>query len=439
MLWSRLPTETRQQVLHLFVANSTDVDAANASAVCKEWRSAIRVAEPKIFKFVEVTPANMIWFMRQFSGSPRRRFFLRHLRLNVKLLTKGIYVLEDAAKRDFQVAVTRLFGFLRKWDYDYPSLQTHSLCLELSTCLDQESSEGFSLGPNIDVDFNPFHYDTTDHHLGPSGLPVVRVITEISVLQRNLLNISEKTLFDIFDSLPRLTRVHLEPENRNKAFQEHTEPELTSRFPILPLSVKSVHIVQHGEGFDKSNRWYRESFCGLGGAVVERSFSLEELALCDLIDAHHFFEKAWELQPNIWDNLLFLTLTSDLLLRDKPLSNEEKITEDGVVKILLEEAATVSECMPVLRVMELFNASDRSAAFFSYEAGNDSAMLAWSSTWDFVLPAATKRCWARVCQDKGLFLEVLPEVPVQDYSRADFVNSRLAARRRAHWNGRLWT
>ncbi|KAK7397638.1 hypothetical protein QQX98_012993 [Neonectria punicea] len=439
MSWSRLPTETRQQVLHLFVANSTDVDAANASTVCKEWRSTIRVAEPKIFKSVEVTPANMIWFMRQFSGSPRRRFFLRHLRLNVKLLTNGKYVLEDAAKRDFEVAVSRLFCFLRKWDYDYPSLQTHSLCLELSTCLDQESSEGFNLGPNINVNFNPFYYDTTDHHLGPSGLPVVRAITEVSVLQRNLLNISEQTLFDIFDSLPRLSRVHLEPENRSCTFQAHTEPELTSYFPILPLSVKSVHIVQHGEGFDKSNRLFRESFWALGAAVVERSLSLEELALCDLIEAQHFFEKAWDLQPNIWDNLLFLTLTSDLLLRDEALSNEEKATQDGVVKDLLKEAATVSRCMPVLRVMELFNASDRSAAFFSYEAGNSTAMLAWSSTWDFVLPASTKRCWARVCLDKGLFLEVLPEALVRDYSRAEFVNSRLAARKRAHWNGRLWT
>ncbi|KPM38491.1 hypothetical protein AK830_g8067 [Neonectria ditissima] len=432
MDWNRLPATAKLRILHLFVTSSSDVDADKVITVCKEWHDSIEAIERKMFTSVEE---------QYFSGSVRRRSMLKHLRLNIA-------VHDDSFSRrrdwllwwEYGAEVIPMLDFIRTWEDNGNLRHRYSICLELSNF--PWNGKTISDRHNIGLTRDLWRWGKQPP-LDP--FEPVYSITKVAVPQENHINFCEDTLSKLFLSLPRLSHIHLETENRTWNFQQFTEPKLTVAFQELPPWVKSINIIQHGEGTDKSNRWERETFCDLATAVVARSRFLEELALVDLIEAYHFVKGAVKLQPQTWDNLQYLTLTSDLLLRDDLLGPPTALTrerQDASVKVLLDEAAVAIVGMPVLRIMEIFNASDRSAAFFNYEAANGSAMCLWSSTYQFTVPWTTKQRWMRANEKKGIWLNVYPEVFVPDYSgdaRAEFVNSRLSARKRAHRDELLWT
>ncbi|KAF7543967.1 hypothetical protein G7Z17_g10317 [Cylindrodendrum hubeiense] len=454
MSWNDLPPELRLPIIQIVAAS--DGSIASYAAVDKEWQNAI---EAVTFRSLKITLTSVSEFTKHFSHQARRQCFLKHLHLCVNMQVARLldteeweYVMTEditGATKDFSKLVSLAFASLEQWDaVEVLRRPDGGLDLELSVFSDAYSTVD-SVRDNISENFGRriFHplfrsniglWDGFDYfsgskdaiRLGRGGLPVVEVITKFSVLRRSICNISQKTILHIFASLPNLARVHIEPgHGDDHILRQGTDIDLAHFLPMWPTSIKCIQIIRHYEGHVYHRRPHGSEFAHLGATVAAHSFPLQELAACHLIEADDFFEEAKRLQiiqPRLWGNLLFLTLTSELILRAMP--GKRDIQEDAhknqLLNLLLQKAGESAKFMPVLRMMEIFNGeqmetlnedeievynNDPNAATFRYAVENGKATVSWAGTWPFQLDSHVRLAWEEVAQQGNLELQILPE------------------------------
>ncbi|KAI3537064.1 hypothetical protein CSPX01_10362 [Colletotrichum filicis] len=125
-----------------------------------------------------------------------------------------------------------------------------------------------------------------------------------------------------------------------------------------PLLSK-IHIFEHGDLHMLYN-WRLSVRLGLVGTLFIRSLDLEELVICNIVDAIHFFAAC---------------TSRDISSRKKPELFNTLLSQDG----------RVAKKIPALRVMELYGAWRESAGAFRYLVTGNSAEVTWVSTWEFKL------------------------------------------------------
>lgn len=474
MSWNGLPPELRLPILQTFAANNHPL--ACYATINKEWQGVI---ESETFKSLTITLDSMFEFTEHFSEQTRRQCSLKHIHLSIGKPWPDLSRSPDeldiiksnvaSNTADFSKAIPLLFAFLEQWDAQAVLRKRDGgICLEISVPYVSSYLGGAHRDADeihLDAGFTYFSATKDADRMSPGGLPVVKVITEFNTLRRNLSNISHKTMFDIIVSLPNLTRVHFErrfqyenfsheineigafigksnhkPGNR-RLVEANNLTELARHLPMWPDSIKSIEIVQEHEDPVGYTNHYGPTFARLGAVVASHSFKLEELAVCHQIEADDFFKEAKRLQvlqPQPWNNLLFLTLTSDCLSRNPRITQSaEEDTQgyaqkDNRLNSLLQDAGEAAKLMPVLRRMQLLNGSLASCGIFKYEAANGNATVGWAGTWQFKLADRVRQAWGEVAQQNNFELQILPEEyvwSIQDHSDyIQFFESRLASR-----------
>ncbi|KXH53064.1 hypothetical protein CNYM01_11395 [Colletotrichum nymphaeae SA-01] len=165
----------------------------------------------------------------------------------------------------------------------------------------------------------------------------------------------------------------------------------------------------------------------VAGALYIRSYNLEELVICNIVDATQFFVFCKSMigipvSSPPWQRLRVLTMTSqDISSRKKP----------GLINALLSQAGRVAKMMPALRVMELYGAWRESAGVFRYLVTGNSAEITWVSTWEFKLGDEPKHIWWDVAQlrEDRLVLQFAPERHLRTYDGpTHFVHQWLVTR-----------
>lgn len=177
-----------------------------------------------------------------------------------------------------------------------------------------------------------------------------------------------------------------------------------------PLS--KIHIFEHGDLHMLYNRPLSAPR-GLVGALFIRSLDLEELVICNIVDATHFFaactrRRRIPISPLPWQRLRVLMMTSqDISSRKQP----------ELINTLLSQAGRVAKQMPELRVMELYGVWRESAGVFRYLVTGNSAEISWVSTWEFKLGDEPKYIWWDVAQlrEDRLVLQFAPERHLRTY------------------------
>lgn len=116
-----------------------------------------------------------------------------------------------------------------------------------------------------------------------------------------------------------------------------------------------------------------------------------------MVDAEHFFEPFNKPPPRSksntaihWPNLHWLTLTSGVI---------SKYSEADTVNDLLHAAGLAAQHMPKLQALELYNASKwHGAGVFRYLVINNTAVVSWTSTFEFKMGREVKTAWRQVAR-----------------------------------------
>ncbi len=193
--------------------------------------------------------------------------------------------------------------------------------------------------------------------------------------------------------------------------------------PTFPASVTKITIYQHCDAFTSNSNWGSGSRSTmLSCALALRSFSLEELVICNIVDGRQFFEQAQKLQseilfsPLVWADLRILTLTSDSIEENK----------DSELLILLRYMAYAARRMPRLKIMEVYNADGKSAGLFQYMVAHPSVAVSWISTWQWHFTPYLEGIWDSVSYHKGLQAEFTVKLLGTYSGPAHFVSTHLA-------------
>ncbi|KAI1498933.1 hypothetical protein F5X99DRAFT_411531 [Biscogniauxia marginata] len=439
MAWNMLPAE-----LKLMILQSISTDLSTCAAVCKEWQA---IVEKATFNELELlsNPTDLDLFEQVFGNNIRRQACLRYLWFRVKLPTYGRflrYTVEtpeqaDAARITFSQAILRLLNILHGWDSDKIFKSNPSgLHLELSAhspsdIANMSGEENWTWNyVEWGIRFFDLSFDLERNPLGFYGLPRVEVVTGFSVLRRNLRRIDHNSLYAILSNLPRLTEIHLEPWHQPwKDEQEFDDEELAGDIPTWPTSLKKINVFQHCETFEEFENgdvaWgSREKCAELGIHIAWRSCQLEELNVCNWIDAQHFFKpfshpQAWSRRHN-WENLRHLTLTTCLITEN---------ADNGSLNGLLRTAAKAAMRMPVVHSIKIYNTTNGDTGIFQYIVSNAEATVRWASTWSFFLQKSVRASWAQVARRYRLALAFQHEELLEDYEDpATFVHSQLVTR-----------
>ncbi|KXH49358.1 hypothetical protein CSIM01_11903 [Colletotrichum simmondsii] len=192
--------------------------------------------------------------------------------------------------------------------------------------------------------------------------------------------------------------------------------------------LSKIHIFEHGDLHILCN-WRLSGLSvrlGLVGTLFIRSLDLEELVICNIVDATHFFAACKSIlrvprSSPPWKRLRVLTMTSQDISSRKP----------ELINALLSQAGWVAKMMPALRVIELYGAWRESAGVFRYLVTGNSAEITWVSTWEFKLGDEPKHIWWDVAQlrEDRLVLQFAPERHLRTYDGpSHFVHQWLVTR-----------
>ena len=181
--------------------------------------------------------------------------------------------------------------------------------------------------------------------------------------------------------------------------------------------MKSVSLYEHNDAFEYEDLYeddevtrvkYRKP---LAGNIAKLSRRLEELNVANLCDARHIFEPFFGPAKNLllptWTDLRKVTLTASVIVPGEEWDN---------INELLQAAGNAARRMPVLGLMELYQAGGHFAGSFRYQVSDDSTSLSWRSTWEFKLSYDVKNTWKEVSrQHTSRELEIAPEELIENY------------------------
>ncbi|EFX00553.1 oxoglutarate/iron-dependent oxygenase [Grosmannia clavigera kw1407] len=422
--WDDLPFELKRLIFRALEYSVPEHDAAHVkgrrkrgpaglaplAAVNSQWRDAI---EAITFQGLIVKTSEVNDFEGYFRQNPRRQAALRRVCILVELpryasrLSRVCETEEELDTNDsiFSDTLWHFFSAMSAWDADV--LRQHykspGVALEIVARSTSDKPALFGEKGISDSGESRFFESQLDLNIGAMhepygrvGLPEVAVVTTFSILRRNHRCMTPRSLLHILHSLPRLTP-------------------------------KKLTLYRFSDAFNMDEQvWgHDERYPFLARRIAEYSPHLEELAVSDFIDADHFFEPFYTPQRRLhmpyWHSLRVLALTSTSICSGRPEVSIHK---------LLHAAALAARRMPVLRLMELYNAEPNEGGVFRYLVRDSSASIAWESSWDFRIPDNVRQAWAPVpLHSHRLELEVLPEETLPRYvGPAWFVHARLMSR-----------
>lgn len=219
--WNSLPAELRSLVLRFVIAGAQQRPKArtlaSCSAVCREWQ---QIVEPSNFESLRVVSADLNDLESLVRGN--RRSWLKRLWLKVELpryprrknRTPETDDEQDANDIAWTTDITSLFEVLARWDVaNCPD----GLELELSARSPSDTQhmagaaglteEGDSRYFDSQLDFAFLDLGWT----GPHGLPLVHVVTQLSILRRCWRNVDPHAVLTLVNSLPRMAEIRYEP------------------------------------------------------------------------------------------------------------------------------------------------------------------------------------------------------------------------------------
>lgn len=400
---------------------------AGYAVVCKEWQA---VVEQATFKSLQITSHCVSQFGNTVRGERRR--WLKQVSLSIKLPTypqKLSRTAETEAEQShnnmvFTSTISGLFDVLGQWTMD--QVAPGGLELELSARSPSDRKKLF--GENgLDAATGDTRYFDSDLHFdfvegaeyaGTFGLPSVEVVTWCSITRRNFRNFSPQALLTIFSSLPNLSRITYEPFHQVDP-PAQADVDTASAFFILfwPATLKSVSLYEHDDAFEYEDLYeddevtrikYRKP---LAGNIAKLSRRLEELNVANLCDARHIFEPFFEPQKGLplpfWKDLRKMTLTAGVIAPSEEWDDTNE---------LLQAAGNAARRMPVLRLMELYQAGGHFAGVFRYRVTEESTSLSWQSTWEFKVSHDVKETWKDVCrQHTSRELDIASEELIENY------------------------
>ena len=159
---------------------------------------------------------------------------------------------------------------------------------------------------------------------------------------------------------------------------------------LWPQSLKTVSIFESQDAFDRhlfDDPTYVK--CPqLGRNIARYSLQLEELYVSNFADARYFLEPFFNVQPSkklpTWTNLKQIALTSTLI---SPHCLGDEIND------LLQAAGFAARQMPMLEIMEVYNAEKAYAGVFTYAKTAESSVVLWKCTWQFDLATRVHNTW----------------------------------------------
>ncbi|OHF02108.1 hypothetical protein CORC01_02687 [Colletotrichum orchidophilum] len=439
--WAALPMELKLLILeqlanaHSF-HDSTRSGLAPYASVSRDWQ---RFFESLTFRNFVLRLKDLIPF-REYTQSPRRRGYVRHIWLRLEESRDGEESLGipvgGSSTNHFGSAMLYLWTTLASWTIEESS---EGLTLEMSTHTLAGLIRYARHVPKDDIGHYSKHLETGsleqyDHvarfnhtspswatHIAPSSsmqagamralytydvklshirLPPVEVVTKFLTRRANTRNIHPDTLDQIVRSLPRLGEIHFERWRLGREGDERRWLKGLNdmcRYG-LPLSVKKLTIF-HEEirvPFFARSAPRRMVMEELIGSLVQGALHLEHLALCFIIEADEFLSNTLEFR-----NLTSLTLTSALFI-DRSADTDEAVERLMKTKKLLLLAAMAASRMPKLQLIEIWNGGDGQASVFCYKVGGERAEVIWKSTQDeLIVDADVLEAWRATARVHG--------------------------------------
>ncbi|KAH8676032.1 hypothetical protein BX600DRAFT_432565 [Xylariales sp. PMI_506] len=226
------------------------------------------------------------------------------------------------------------------------------------------------------------------------SLPQVPAITGILLRLQNRRRWRPSSLIHMFSRLPNLQEIHYEPW-RAWSNNDQTETDLSYCSFFNSLTSFNLRKIVLFENFDEQYSScfpncdnVRQPDQGVARAATNASLQLQQFSASFIIDASHFLnavEPSWN-----WPHLTTLTLTSQLL-------NAREASDSDSIHDMLEEAASMALKMPNLKVLQIWNGRQGSAALFKYRFdGSACAVLSWKATWKLSLRPRTVKAWEAV-------------------------------------------
>ncbi|RYP25400.1 hypothetical protein DL767_008422 [Monosporascus sp. MG133] len=399
--WHDLPAEIRLMVLKTLASSPSPRKQhllSGYATVCREWQ---HVFEETNFSSIKVHMYELTKFDNIFQGSLTRRRFLRHLHLRIRLpkYNNGWRVPEDEKEQYlnnvvFTHSICDLFEILARWDTD----QTGELEVELEVYSPSDLKELYGKA-GLDRDgfsrfFDSFllpDFSKKPDMLGSYGFPEVEAVTGLRILRRTRRNIDPRALYQILRSLPRLVQFRFEPwHQQDQRTQDDLDRDYAPTIPLWPTTLKRVSIFEHSDAFDRhlTDAASYVKCPQLGRNLARQSLHFEKLFVSNFADARSFFEPYLIRQPEaklpVWTHLKQIALTSAII---KPDGDAEAINN------LLQAAGHAARRMPLLEVMEIYNASRTSAGAFAYVRTEDTSIVIWKSTWAFEMETRVRTTW----------------------------------------------
>ncbi len=182
---------------------------------------------------------------------------------------------------------------------------------------------------------------------------------------------------------------------------------------LWPQSLKKVSIFENTDAFDR-HLYDEPSYVKcrqLGRNLARRSLQLEEIYVSNFADARFFLEPFFNKQPStkppVWSYLKRIALTSPII---SPVGDTEEIND------LLQAAGNAARQMPLLEVMELYNADKSNAAAFTFVKTAETSIAIWRSTWQFDMDKRVRQTWITTVERlTGKRLGLAQEITLSSY------------------------
>ncbi|KAK3942632.1 hypothetical protein QBC46DRAFT_447623 [Diplogelasinospora grovesii] len=459
--WNRLPPEIRLWILKEVAGNPAYPHdrtptprnrLASHATVCKEWQ---RSFEPIIFKQLNLSP-QCIFDLERIARHRLR--LVRHIWLR---LTVSTYSCDDCEEIDSGATfvtdalavwanLNSLFCILSRWERGTPSAAGDGLTLELSIhspsdCqhfFKHETIQSFSFTDTARLDsvpkalsqnnaFNadhvwidrlnsvaswlPLHLMNIEPRLKVFGFPLklfkfkkaarVEVVTGFLVRRNFYRSFHSEGLRELFQCLPNLEHIDIESWRYPVDFlglrllvSAQDKEQLWES--DLPSQLKRISLFEDDDGtYQLLGARPRGNRPEMAAALVKASHSLEAWSASFVMDAYDAFQPFSPKDIRIrgarlpeWPNLKFVALTSNHF---SPIEHPSKIED------FLLAAAEAARRMPLLEVMELWNAEPEVSIFrYARDRGDRGlATITVKTSWDFAPEESVIRCWSKTAEE----------------------------------------
>ncbi|KAM5347857.1 hypothetical protein ACJ41O_007681 [Fusarium nematophilum] len=446
-----LPPEIQSMILHSLASQSTNL--APFTAVNKHWQTFF---EAKTLRSLILHQDDLAHF-DSVVQDPRRRSQVKHLWLRIELPAYPVLKIKEEEKRSvlwqadrtFTTSIFSLWDVLSRWEGGGLTLElsahspsdtgeyrrddfirdevalyqeylasgstaqyrssgdVHAPYLKLYDDLvknfvpTEALSKWWARTVNDLLGWKPLAFNFSEEEEDLSyvneddtpQLPEVTAVTGLLIRRQQFRGVYPDALGKMTASLPRVSAINVERWLCADAKDEQgwcREANVTFGMD-LPPSVKTLSL--YGDRSSIFQSWEPSAVKSINFAKSLRRYggNLENISVSFLIDARDFFKPFWPANsdrsmrslPN-WENLETLSLTSQILVSGSQADTNK----------LLCAAARAVKKMRRLRLLELWNGGEGTAAVFRYRVEDTVTEVAWlSASSGRTLDSEVVRAW----------------------------------------------